>query len=327
MTDITRLEQLTSNLETPRGVLPGSDLPERAFTGLGRLVQRDLKERGRVPPQRLEQLRTEANAGPADLEAVTAMAETDADGRITGAMGLTTTPTAHQFHVDGHQLYTWCAFDGIVFPIAHDWTADVHSVCPTTHQPITMTVTPQAVTGLEPPEAVLGVAVPTSGASPATADEVKAAFCSHNNLYASAQAAREATAGDPELVVVSVADAHRFGQRLVQTLDPAGGDRDAYACTLSEEELPARADQLNQLTAGLKQHEHGDREVRLHFQAALEPVVNAFVRDETRCCAFYDFAVHRHEDTVELVVRAPAGAEALLASLEEAFTSDTDSPS
>lgn len=317
MTDLANLEQLTADLESLR-----SDLPARAFTGLGRLVQLDLNERGPVSPERLEQLRTEANADAADVEALTAMAETDADGRITGAMGLTVNPTVHQLHVDGHQVYTWCAFDSLVFPIAHGWTAEVRSVCPATGRTITATVTPQGVTGLQPAEAVLAVAIPTSGRSPATADQVKAAFCSRSNLYASAQSAREATADDPDATLVAVGDAHRFGQRLVEALDagsPAASSQ-PYTCTLSDEEAPARTQQVRELAAGLLKRHRSGGEIRLAFEAALEPVVHAFVRDESRCCAFYDLEVHHRGDIVELTVRAPADAEAMLSALDEAVT-------
>lgn len=317
MTDLTSLEQLTADIETL-----GSDLPEAAFTGLGRLVQRDLKERGPVSPERLDQLRIEGNADTALVEALRAMADTDVDGRITGALGLTVNPTVHQFHVDGRPLYTWCAFDGIVFPIAHGWIAEVRSVCPATGQTITVTVTPEGVSGLEPPEAVLAVAVPGGGTSPSTAEQVKAAFCSRNNLYTSPRAAREATADDPDVALVAVDDAHRFGQRLVETLDvaPAVAAWEPYTCTLSDEEAPARTQQVRQLAAGLVERQRGEGEVRLRFEAALEPLVHAFVRDERRCCAFYEFHVAQRGDVVELTVRAPADAEGLLTTLDEAFT-------
>lgn len=213
MADLTGLDELTGMIDEL-----DSDLSVRAFTGLGRRVQRDLATHGPVAPERLEQLRREAGVDSADARALQALTETDAHGGIRGALGLTVNPTVHEFRVDGQQLYTWCAFDAIVFPIAHGWTAEVRSVCPASGQPVTFTVTPSDVTDRSPQGAVLGVALPSEGASADTTEKVKAVYCAHNNVYASAQAAHDATAGDPDIAVVSLDDAHRFGQRLVARL-------------------------------------------------------------------------------------------------------------
>lgn len=213
MTDLTGVDELTGMIEAL-----DSDLSVRAFTGLGRRVQRELAAHGPVAPERLEQLRREAGVDTAEAEALHALTETDAHGRIRGALGLTVNPTVHEFRVDGQQLYTWCAFDALVFPIAHGWTAEVRSVCPASGQPITFTVTPSDVTNRSPQEAVLGIVTPSEGASADTAEKVKAVYCARNNVYASPRAAHDATAGDPDVAVVSLDDAHRFGQRLVDSL-------------------------------------------------------------------------------------------------------------
>lgn len=213
MTDLAGLDELTAMIDEL-----DSDLSVRAFTGLGRQLQRDLAAHGPIAPERLEQLRREAGVDTAETEALRALTETDAHGRVSGVLGLTVSPTVHEFRVDGQQLYTWCAFDAIVFPIAHGWTAEVRSVCPASGQPITFTVTPSEVTSRSPREAVAAVVMPSEGASAATAEKVKAVYCARNNVYASPRTAHGATAGDPDVAVVSLDDAHRFGQRLVASL-------------------------------------------------------------------------------------------------------------
>lgn len=92
-----------------------------------------------------------------------------------------------------------------------------------------------------------------------------------------------------------------------------------YRCTLSLDELPARTDQIQRLVDGLHSRERDGRRVRLSFDPGLSGVVAAFVRDESECCAFYDFAVEERDDTVQLTVEAPAGAEPLLDSLYAVF--------
>lgn len=92
-----------------------------------------------------------------------------------------------------------------------------------------------------------------------------------------------------------------------------------YRCTLSLDDLPARTDQIQRLVDGLRSRERDGRRVRLSFDPSVTGVVAAFVRDESACCAFYDFAVEERDDAVELTVGAPAGAEPLLDSLYAAF--------
>ena len=92
-----------------------------------------------------------------------------------------------------------------------------------------------------------------------------------------------------------------------------------FACTLTAEETPARIDQIQRLIQGLHARERDGREVRLRFDADLAHLVSAFIEDESRCCGFFEFALTEHDDAVELRVRAPAGAEPMLASLFAAF--------
>lgn len=104
-----------------------------------------------------------------------------------------------------------------------------------------------------------------------------------------------------------------------------------YHCTLSLDDLPARTDQIQRLIDGLLSRERDDRRVRLSFDPSLTGVVAAFVRDESDCCEFYDFAVEERDDAVQLTVEAPTGAEPLLESLYAVFDpergGDTPSPS
>lgn len=59
--------------------------------------------------------------------------EYDDQGRIVG-QGLSLRPTPHQFTVDGHELYTWCALDTLIFPTILDRAARVESTSPASGQ-------------------------------------------------------------------------------------------------------------------------------------------------------------------------------------------------
>lgn len=96
-------------------------------------------------------------------------------------------------------------------------------------------------------------------------------------------------------------------------------DETAYACTETPERMPARAQQVRQLAAGLLSRHRHDQQVVLRFEPHLAELVDAFVTDESACCEFFAFAVDRDEQAVQLTVSAPEDAEPLLASLHQVF--------
>ena len=59
------------------------------------------------------------------------LAELDEKGKIVG-MVLSLRPTAHRFHINGRELFTWCAVDTLFLPALLQQEADVESNCPTT---------------------------------------------------------------------------------------------------------------------------------------------------------------------------------------------------
>ncbi len=82
--------------------------------------------------------------------------EFDEQGNIVG-WGVTLVPTDHQVQLQGKQLYTWCAFDTVLFPALLQMKAQVHSVCATTRAPITFLATPQGIQELTPATSVLSL--------------------------------------------------------------------------------------------------------------------------------------------------------------------------
>jgi len=57
--------------------------------------------------------------------------ETDSDGRVIGAHGLTRRRTRHKIVTSQRTWNTWCALDAIGIPIALRLDATVHTECPT----------------------------------------------------------------------------------------------------------------------------------------------------------------------------------------------------
>ena len=105
-----------------------------------------------------------AAAGVPDLDPaqtpIGADVEYDEAGRIVG-WGLTLNPTPHRFSVGGHQLYTWCAPDTLIFPAVIGAPACIESDCPITGTTVRLTIDPvTGVSDLEPATAMVAFVDP-----------------------------------------------------------------------------------------------------------------------------------------------------------------------
>ena len=133
--------------------------------------------------------------------------EFDREGQIVG-WGVTLVPTRHRFQIDGKLLYTWCAFDTVLFPPTLGQTAQVHSMCPATGQPVTFVVTPEGVVKeLTPASAIMSLIVTAE-----RRDCVRATFCEQSLFFRSEQAAAGFLAAHPEALVLSIEEAAHVGK-------------------------------------------------------------------------------------------------------------------
>ncbi len=133
--------------------------------------------------------------------------EYDDDGNLV-ACGLSLIPTPHRFQVDGQNLFTWCALDTLMYPVALQQTAQVESHCPVTGFAIRLTVTQTGVTFLAPAGAVVSIVIPTAQSGCCS---VRNAFCSQVHFINSPQAADEWLSIHPEATILSVEEAWRLG--------------------------------------------------------------------------------------------------------------------
>ena len=159
-------------------------------------------------------------AGDEVAQAVGRLRDTEYDdaGRIVG-YGITLRPTPHRFTVDGHQLYTWCALDTLIFPAPLGQSAQVESPCHSTGAPIRLTVEPDRVRDVEPQTAMVSIVTPDDLVS------VRASFCNHVHFFADADAAAPWLAEHPGGSVLPVADAYQLGRQLdaAQSEEPEPG--------------------------------------------------------------------------------------------------------
>jgi alkylmercury lyase len=150
--------------------------------------------------------------------------EFDAQGNIVG-WGITLLPTQHQFRLKERPLFTWCAFDTVLFPPLLQVEAQVQSVCETSGQPIAFVATPEGIVDLLPPTSVMSLILPD-----ARCDCVRGTFCEQSLFFQTKEAASFWMALHPNAVLLSVEEAAVLG-RMVANLWPheapaaSGGER------------------------------------------------------------------------------------------------------
>lgn len=132
--------------------------------------------------------------------------EFDEQGNIVG-WGVTLLPTQHQFRLKKHPLFTWCAFDTVLFPPLLALEAHVQSKCAATDQPVTFVATRSGeITGLLPATSVLSLILPAE-----RCDCVRGTFCEQSLFFHSEEAASPWMALHPDAVLLSIQEAAVLG--------------------------------------------------------------------------------------------------------------------
>jgi alkylmercury lyase len=137
--------------------------------------------------------------------------EFDEEGQIVG-WGITLVPTQHQFWVQGHALFTWCAFDTVLFPPLLGLCAQVQSPCAISGQSIRFRAKPEGIEELTPTTAVLSLILPA-----ARCDCVRETFCQQSLFFQSEQAASTFLNGHPDVVLLSLEEAALVAQAIAST--------------------------------------------------------------------------------------------------------------
>ncbi len=133
--------------------------------------------------------------------------ERDEIGQVVG-WGLSLQPTPHQFRVNGHTLYTWCALDALTYPILLEQTAQVESICPITRTPIRLRVGPEGMSALDPATAMVSLTIPDTQPDACN----RASFCDQGHFFASPQAAATWQTNHPEARALPVEAVYQLGR-------------------------------------------------------------------------------------------------------------------
>ncbi len=137
---------------------------------------------------------------------------TDEDGRLVGA-GISLLPTPYRFEVQGHELFTWCALDTLIFPAWLRLPAQVASVCPVTGTAIHLRVSPEGVEQFAPSSAVISLLIQEGLA---TCGNIRDVFCTYSQFFASPEAASAWHALHPDGHVLPIEEASHLAQTLAR---------------------------------------------------------------------------------------------------------------
>jgi alkylmercury lyase len=148
--------------------------------------------------------------------------ELDEHGRIVGC-GLTLAPTDHQIIFSGPPLYTWCAFDTVLFPALLERSAEVRSRCQATGIPIRCSIGVEGIEAVVPAAAVISVIEPKQEAARC---EAGGSFCRHSHFFASPAAAGRWLATHEAGQVVPIAQAHVIARHIRALRDVAAEQGD-----------------------------------------------------------------------------------------------------
>jgi alkylmercury lyase len=132
--------------------------------------------------------------------------EFDEQGNIVG-WGITLLPTKYQFRLKELPLFTWCAFDTVLFPPLLQIEAHIQSECSASALPITFVATPEGIADLLPATSILSLILPVT-----RCDCVRGTFCQQSLFFQSEEAASPWIALHPEAVLLSVEKAAALGQ-------------------------------------------------------------------------------------------------------------------
>lgn len=128
----------------------------------------------------------------------------DAEGRITGFIGLSLAPSAHRFTTGGQSLHTWCVLDALFLPEILGQGATVTTRCPASGETITLELAPERIISASPSGVVMSVVAPDVQSC---REDLRGAFCSHVNLFAGAEIFADWAKARPGAACVSLAEA------------------------------------------------------------------------------------------------------------------------
>lgn len=136
------------------------------------------------------------------------------EGEIIGS-GLTLKETKHHFKISGHDMFTWCALDTLLFPLMMKESAHVISSCSVTGTQIALTVSPDGIIDLKPEGAVLAFVIPTLEEAKS---DIQKYLCHLANFFKDAEAAAKFKEQYPTALILPIEAGFNFTKKAVEAL-------------------------------------------------------------------------------------------------------------
>ncbi len=140
--------------------------------------------------------------------------EFNQEGNLIGS-GLTLSETPHQFQIYGHDMFTWCAFDTLFFPIIIGDAAHVKSTCAVTGDEVKLTVTPNKIENLNPNTAVISIVLPDVTDA---CCNIRGSFCNHVHYFINYEVASSWLVAHQDAIILTVDDAYQVGRMLTDMI-------------------------------------------------------------------------------------------------------------
>lgn len=129
--------------------------------------------------------------------------------QVVGFWGLTAKPVSdHRIFLNGLTLHGWCAWDTLFIPGILGETAKVESADPETGEKVRMTVSPEAVTALDPETVMMSVLVPKEGMM----EDIVSRFCHYIHFFTSRASGERWTAKNPDTSLIGINHAFELGR-------------------------------------------------------------------------------------------------------------------
>jgi alkylmercury lyase len=146
-------------------------------------------------------------------DSIQAFVYPDDQGRVLGFGGLAAQQMQHRFEVEGHILWTWCAWDSLFIPEILGKTARIESRDPESGGIVRLVVSPDRVESAEPTDAVVSFLLP-DGHFRTSATNVMAQFCHFVFFFTSRASGERWVAKHPGTFLYSLDDAFALAKRL-----------------------------------------------------------------------------------------------------------------
>jgi len=207
-----------TNLSKIASLLNDAGIPPRFEPHQSQLLIKVWRMVAKGEPVSQEQISLLASEINMPLDSATSflkqVSEFDKSGNVVGLVGLSQNKHPHQFRLNDHTLYTWCAWDSLFLPVMIKQSANIESKCPVTGEKIIITVSPTMVEKTVPRNSAVSILIPdVTEDSINSVEEIWMIFCHHVFFFSSPDAAKS-WLEDKKMnaTVLTVEEGYQLGQ-------------------------------------------------------------------------------------------------------------------